>query len=119
MTTWFESNPKSEAMLAEERLILSTTELVHNAMERRNMSQAELAQRLGVDPDLLRRQLAGECDMTVRSLAAMLHQLNAAMNLDDAFAQYADESLLLARVFTDAGVRHDLDDVLTELGVDE
>ncbi|MCD2158162.1 hypothetical protein LQL77_31235 [Rhodococcus cerastii] len=119
MTTWFESAPKSEALLAEERLILSTTELVHEAMEHRGMNHVELAQRLGVDPDLLGQQLAGERDMTVRSLAAILHQLDAVMNLDNEFAEYADESLLLARVALDAGVRHDLDVVLTELDIRE
>jgi len=81
VSTWFKSTPESEALLAEERLVLAATELVYEAMEMRGVSKKELARRLNVRPTEISQRLKGTRNMTLRSLASMLHQLDASADL--------------------------------------
>lgn len=77
MTDWFRSTPESEALLAQETLVLDATEIVYEAMEIRGINGRELADRLGVRPSEVSQRLSGRRNLTLRSLAAMLHQLGA------------------------------------------
>lgn len=81
MSAWFRSTPQSEALLAEERLILAATELVHEAMENCAVNKKELAERLGVQPSEVSQRLKGKRNLTLRSFAAMLHQLDSSVEL--------------------------------------
>lgn len=81
MSTWFNSTPESEAMLAEERLILAATELVYEAMDKRGVSKKELADRLQVRPTEVSSRLRGTRNLTLRTFAAMLHALDARVEL--------------------------------------
>ncbi|MEU4711143.1 helix-turn-helix transcriptional regulator [Nocardia salmonicida] len=72
---WFTSTPESEAMLAEERLILDATELVHEALAVTGVSRKELARRIGVRPSEVSQRLSGRRNLTLHSIAAMLHAL--------------------------------------------
>ncbi|WP_375129323.1 helix-turn-helix domain-containing protein [Rhodococcus sp. AD45-ID] len=50
-------------------------------MEKRGVSKKELAQRLNIRPTEISQRLKGTRNMTLRSLAAMLHQLDASVDL--------------------------------------
>ncbi|MBS9534346.1 helix-turn-helix transcriptional regulator [Mycobacterium sp. M1] len=73
--SWFESTPEREAMLAEERLVLSATEIVHEALDRAGVTKRELAARLNVKPSEISQRLSGRRNLTFRTFAAMLHKL--------------------------------------------
>lgn len=72
---WFRSDPTSERLLAEERVVLGATELLAEAMERRGISQAELARRLKVSPSEISQRLSGKRNLSLRILAAMLDEM--------------------------------------------
>jgi transcriptional regulator with XRE-family HTH domain len=75
------SNPDSarefdrEEFEAQERLVLDVTEMLYEAMERRNVSQADWARLLSVTEGELSQRLSGRRNLTLRSLAQMLHKL--------------------------------------------
>lgn len=75
MSTWYHRTPKSEALLAEERVVLGATELVADAMERRGINQNDLAQLIGVSPSEISQRLSGRRNISLRKFAAMLHVL--------------------------------------------
>lgn len=75
MSDWFTVTPESERLLSEERLILAATEQVYEAMECANASKKDLAERLSVSKSEIGQRLSGRRNLTVRSLAAMLHVL--------------------------------------------
>jgi transcriptional regulator with XRE-family HTH domain len=75
MSSWFRATPESEALLAEERLVLAATESVYEAMENAGVNSRQLAAKLGVRPSEISQRLSGRRNLTLRSLAAMLHVL--------------------------------------------
>jgi transcriptional regulator with XRE-family HTH domain len=75
MNSWFRETPESARALSEERLILASTELVHQALDLSGLSKKDLAQRLGVSQSEIGQRLSGRRNLTVRSLAALLHEL--------------------------------------------
>ena len=81
MSDWFKSTPESERLLSEERLILAATEKVYEAMEHADATKKTLAERLGVSKSEIGQRLSGRRNLTVRSLAAMLHALGAEATL--------------------------------------
>ncbi len=72
---WFRSTPESEALLAEERLVLAATELVHEALETAGLNRKQLAELLGVRPTEVSQRLSGRRNLTLRTLARMLYVL--------------------------------------------
>lgn len=76
MSSWFEVTPESSQMLSEERLILACTELVYQAMDEAGVeTKQELANLLGVSKNEVGQRLSGRRNLTVKTLAAMLHVL--------------------------------------------
>lgn len=75
MTAWFKSTPEGERLLSEERLILEATESVYDAMDRSQLKKSDIASKLGVSKSEVGQRLSGRRNLTVRSLAAMLHTL--------------------------------------------
>lgn len=76
MNGWFESSPETERMLSEERLILACTELVHEAMDDAGVeTKQQLAELLGVSKNEVGQRLSGRRNLTVKTLAGMLHVL--------------------------------------------
>jgi transcriptional regulator with XRE-family HTH domain len=73
--SWFRSTPESEAALAEERLVLSATEAVEEALARAGMNKQQLAELLKVRPTEISQRLSGRRNLTLRTLARMLHVL--------------------------------------------
>ncbi|WP_330181865.1 helix-turn-helix domain-containing protein [Nocardia sp. NBC_01503] len=82
MNTWFRRGSEAEALVAEERLVLAATEMVHEALNARGVSKKELADRLGVRPTEISQRLSGRRNLTLRSLAQMMHALGYGIDLD-------------------------------------
>lgn len=66
-----------ERLLAEERLIFRATELIAEAMEHRGITRKQLAEAVGVSQGEISQRLSGRRNLTLRSLAQMLHALHA------------------------------------------
>ncbi|GGN94172.1 helix-turn-helix domain-containing protein [Nocardia rhizosphaerihabitans] len=82
MTTWFRRTPEAEALFAEERLLLSATEMVHGALDAKGMSKKQLAELLEVTPTEVSQRLGGKRNLTLRSLARMMHALGYRVRLE-------------------------------------
>jgi transcriptional regulator with XRE-family HTH domain len=76
MSTWFRSTPESERLLAQERVVLGATELLAEAMDKRGISQQELAERIGVSPSEVSQRLSGRRNLSLRKFADMLHAMS-------------------------------------------
>lgn len=59
-------------LIEQERLILDATELVHELMEKEDLSQNDLAERLGKSKGFVSQVLNGKRNMTLRTLADLL-----------------------------------------------
>lgn len=81
MSTWFRDTDESRRMLAEERLVLAASELTSEALERRGQTRSWLAERLGVGLSEVSQRLSGRRNLTLRSFAAMLHELGYTLEL--------------------------------------
>lgn len=71
-----------DSLVAQERLILDATELMYELMERTGVSKSELARRTGRTRGYLTQLLAGERNMTLRTLAELSHALGHSLHLD-------------------------------------
>lgn len=98
--SWFESTPDREAMLAEERLMLSATEIVHEAMDNAGINKRELAARLNVKPSEISQRLSGRRNLTFRTFAAMLHKLGmrAELTLRPALPPVGTEAARMVKI---------------------
>lgn len=76
MSGWFKDNEESRRLVAQERLIVEAAELVSEAADRRGASRAELSRRIGVKAAEVSQRLGGRRNLTLRSLADMLHVLD-------------------------------------------
>jgi Helix-turn-helix len=85
MSSWFRDTPATEALLEEERLVVAATEAISEAMDRQGMNKRELAERLNVRPSEISQRLSGRRNLTLRSLAAMLHAVGvrARLSIED------------------------------------
>ncbi|MFI5503473.1 helix-turn-helix domain-containing protein [Nocardia asteroides] len=82
MTAWFRRTPEAEALFAEERLLLSATEMVHAALDAKRVSKKKLAELLEVTPTEVSQRLSGRRNLTLRSLARMMQVLGYRVRLD-------------------------------------
>ncbi len=82
MTTWFRRTPEAEALVAEERLVLAATEMIHEALEATGTTKRKLAEKLGVRPTEISQRLSGRRNLTLRSLARMMHELGYGIALE-------------------------------------
>lgn len=64
-----------QRLLAEERLILAASELIHGLMQMDGVSRAELARRIGKSKGHVSQVLDGKRNMTLRTLAQLTHVL--------------------------------------------
>lgn len=73
--SWFEETPEDRRELARERLMFDATERIAEAMEVRGVSQAELAERLGVSAAEISMRLRGTRNLTLKTIADMFDAL--------------------------------------------
>jgi predicted XRE-type DNA-binding protein len=81
MSTWFRETPESARALAEETALLDAAELVSKAIVKRGATRMALSKRLGVPRSEISQRLGGKRNLTVRTLAAMLHELDFELQL--------------------------------------
>lgn len=81
MSTWFRETPASLRALAEERAVVDAAELVSEALEDRRTTRKDLAEMIGVARSEITQRLSGQRNLTLRSLAAMLHELDYDLQL--------------------------------------
>jgi transcriptional regulator with XRE-family HTH domain len=81
MSSWFRESSESLRALAEERALIEAAELVSEAIEVRRTSRSQLAAQLGIVRSEITQRLSGKRNLTVRSLAAMLHELGYDLQL--------------------------------------
>ena len=98
--TWWRDTPEERRAFAEEGLIAEATELVAEALEERGWSQKDLAQVLRVRPSEITQRLRGKRNLTLRSLAAMLHAMDY-----DVVLRKRDRLAALPSATTSAGPR--------------
>jgi transcriptional regulator with XRE-family HTH domain len=82
MSKYLESNPERERLKAQEKLIFTATELLSEAIEHRGVTRRELAARVGVRPGEITQRLTGSRNLTLRTLADMLHALGYGLDLE-------------------------------------
>lgn len=80
-STWFRETTESLRALAEERALVEAAELVSESIHARRSSRKALADQLGVARSEITQRLSGRRNLTVRSLAAMLHELDYDLQL--------------------------------------
>lgn len=76
MSIWVRDTDEYRRALAEERLVVAASELTSEALERRGRTRTWLAQQLGVRLPEISQRLSGRRNLTLRSFAAMLHELD-------------------------------------------
>lgn len=74
-------NPEYAVAYAEEAAMVDASELIANALERSAMTKSELARALNVSKSEVTARLAGQRNITVRSLAKTLHVLGEKLEL--------------------------------------
>lgn len=74
-------NAEYAAAYSEEAAMVDASELIANALERSAMTKSELARALNVSKSEITARLAGERNITVRSLAKTLHVLGENLEL--------------------------------------
>ncbi|MBP2412278.1 transcriptional regulator with XRE-family HTH domain [Arthrobacter stackebrandtii] len=77
---------------AEEAAMVDASELIANALERSAMTKSELARALNVSKSEVTARLAGERNITVRSLAKTLHVLGAKLELRSTFSVQSQQA---------------------------
>jgi len=78
MLTWLEreiKTPRNARLYAQEALIEEAGELVAEAMNRLNLSKSQLAKRIGVTKAHITQLLSGSRNMTLRTLADLMHAM--------------------------------------------
>ena len=82
MTAWIQRSPEADALFAEENLVLAATEIVYEAMDSAGVNKAGLAKLIGVQPSEISQRLRGQRNLTLRSLARMMHVLGFDVTLE-------------------------------------
>ena len=75
------SDPTYAAIYAEESAMVDASELIADAMERANVTSADLARKLEISRSEVSARLAGDRNITVRKLAATLYALHCQLVL--------------------------------------
>jgi transcriptional regulator with XRE-family HTH domain len=75
--------PDGMRLYQQERAIQELTDLVCELMDEQHVTRADLARRLGKTPGYITQLLDGRANMTIRTIADVLHALNRALHFQD------------------------------------
>lgn len=75
------NDPEFRKLLAQEELILEVTEKICDILENENISRKELADRLGKSKGFISQLLNGGRNLTLRTVADILHVLGYKVSL--------------------------------------
>lgn len=87
MTTKFDElmlDPEFKKLYAVEHLIADTAQMLSDLLQRRNLKKADLARMLNKTPAFVSQLLNGKANMTIRTLAEVIHALGAHVMIDAA-----------------------------------
>jgi len=70
------SSSKSRRLLRQEELILEVTELLSSALEARQMTKSDLAEKLGRSKGFVTQVLSGNRNLTLRTIADIADALD-------------------------------------------
>lgn len=73
--------PEYESLVAQETLILEATETIVGLMNEQNVSRLELSRRLGRTKAFVSQVLAGDRNMTLRTLADLAYALGCTLRM--------------------------------------
>ena len=75
------NDPEFRKLLAQEELILEVTEIICDLLENEKISRKELADRLGKSKGFISQLLNGGRNLTLRTVADILHALGYKVTL--------------------------------------
>lgn len=75
-------SPEYRKLYAIEVLVTDAAELVARLMEDQGVTKAELARRLGKSRAWITQLLSGKANMTIRTFAELVYELDAKVDLD-------------------------------------
>jgi ribosome-binding protein aMBF1 (putative translation factor) len=75
---------EGRCLLEQEMLVLAATELICELLEKKRLSRAELAKRIGKSKAFVSQILSGRRNMTLRTLAEVAWALDARIELQPA-----------------------------------
>uniref|UniRef100_E6PZY9 HTH cro/C1-type domain-containing protein n=1 Tax=mine drainage metagenome TaxID=410659 RepID=E6PZY9_9ZZZZ len=75
-------DPEFEKLFAAEELIACAAQLITDLLERRGWKQVDLADRMGKTPAYVSQLMSGKTNMTIRTLAEIMHALDADVKID-------------------------------------
>lgn len=84
---WAQGDPEYPALLAAGGAALDATEAVALALEKRGVTQSQLAALCGVTRGAISQRLKGTSNMTIRNLGQMLHHLGYTLQIELVDAQ--------------------------------
>jgi transcriptional regulator with XRE-family HTH domain len=88
-------DPEFRKLLAVESLVAEAAEVIANLMAQQSLSKADLARRLNKSRAWVTQLLSGKTNMTVRTLAEVVHSLGAEVKLQ---AQPVNSTTSIRRV---------------------
>ena len=80
-----EVKARHEEEIAQERALFDASNLISEAMYRKNISQGEMAKRIGVTKGYASRLLSGTENVSLKNLARILHLLGEDLVLSTSF----------------------------------
>ncbi len=85
LSAWLSESPEHARAFVEEGLIVDASEAICEALERRNLTKAALAERLGTSKAHVTQLLNGSRNMTLRTFAGIAFSLemNPTIYLED------------------------------------
>jgi transcriptional regulator with XRE-family HTH domain len=84
-------------LLEQETLVLAATELICELLEKKRLSRAELAKRIGKSKAFVSQILSGRRNMTLRTLAEVAWALDARIEMHPARKASQDEEMAEAQ----------------------
>lgn len=75
-------SPEFRKLLAIEALVADASELIARLMAEQNLSKADLARKLGKSRAWMTQLLNGKANMTIRTLAEVVYELDAEVKLN-------------------------------------
>ena len=98
---------KYEQLLRQERLILDVTEQLAGALEKSDVTRAELARRMGRTPGFVSQLLGGGRNLTLRTIA----DIAAALSLQPSFKLSSKRTSATAKPWVTIGVHEDTHEI--------
>lgn len=86
------NEPDEKRLYEQEKLLFDATELISKLMERENISRSALAERLGKSKAYVTQVLRGQANMTLRTLADLMHAMGYSIKLAASHPQRASWS---------------------------